>query len=408
MKPVCTIFLSILILLFSFTAACSAAETDAAENQRKIAEDNNRFAVDLYGRLFGGGGNFFFSPFSISTALTMTYTGARGETASQMKQALRLSLEEDALHEAFGDLIQALNERGQAGGYQLSVANALWAQSGYRFLPAYLDLVAASYDAGLMQADLKKDAEAAREKINAWIEEKTREKIKQLLSPGTVTDSTRLILTNAIYFKGRWMEEFDEDRTRDARFTLLGGDKIMTPMMNRTHEYGYMETDDLQVLSMPYVDKELSMVIILPQEKDGIASLEKSLSSELLAGWMKELRNAQVEVYIPRFRMTSLFDLVEPLKKLRMIDAFHYPQADFSGMNGKKDLFIDKVVHKAFVEVNEEGTEAAAATAVIIETGGIAEIEMIVFRADHPFIFFIWNNSSGSILFMGRVMNPFA
>jgi serpin B len=375
----------------------------SSKNFKAVAEDNKRFAVDLYGQLSKSDGNLFFSPFSISTALVMTYAGAKGETAKQIQQTLHLSSTGDAPHEGFGGLIQSLNERGETGGFQLSVANALWAQSGYKLLPEFLDLVEGHYGAGLMQADFRRDPEAARKEINTWVEEKTMDRIKDLLQPGTISTLTRLVITNAIYFKGRWREEFDEGRTRDAHFILLNGDEIKTPMMRQTHDFGYFETDDLQVLSMPYVDDELSMVILLPRENDGIGVLEKELSTNRLAEWMEKLQRAEVVVYIPRFKMTSSFGLSRTLRDLGIVDAFDKSSADFSGMTGKKDLYISDVVHKAFVEVNEEGTEAAAATAVAIETTGGPEG---IFNANHPFVFLIKDNKSGSILFMGRVMNP--
>jgi serpin B len=375
---------------------------------QQIAEGNNEFAVDLYLKLCAGEGNLFFSPFSISTALAMTYAGAKGETAAEMKDVLHFPREGKALHGAYGGLIASLNERGEAGAYQMSVANALWGQSGGRFLEPFLDLTRSSYGAGLKNVDFRSDPEAARQTINAWVEEKTMDKIKELLARGVINDQTRLVLTNAIYFKGKWAEEFDKDRTEDAPFVLMSGQEIEAPLMHQTDRFGYMENDELQALSLPYVKDELSMVILLPRAKDGIGGLEKSLAWDDLAACVNALRKQRVEVFVPRFTMTSQFQLNEALVAMGMGRAFNANQADFSGMTGNRDFFIWAVVHKAFVDVNEEGTEAAAATGVTMGVTAIMPDDrpIPVFRADHPFLFLIRDNESGAVLFMGRVMNP--
>jgi serpin B len=377
-------------------------------NELQIAEDNNEFAVDLYQQLRVGDGNLFFSPFSISTALAMAYAGAMGETADEMKTVLRVTKEGEVLHGTFGNLISSLNKRGEEGAYQMSVANALWGQSGIKLLEKYLGLTQSSYGAGLKKVDFISDPEAARQTINAWVEEKTREKIKELLKRGVINDQTRLVLTNAIYFKGSWEYEFDEDRTRDEPFTLISGEGIEASLMRQQDRFEYMECEDFQVLCMPYVKHELSMIIILPREMDGITKIEKSLSADDLADCMDALVRQQVEIYVPKFKMTSEFNLSKPLKAMGMKRAFSAELADFSGITGARDFFIWAVVHKAFVEVNEEGTEAAAATGLVFGVTAVKPDEetIPVFRADHPFLFLIRDNESGSILFMGRVMNP--
>ncbi len=372
-----------------------------------VVKGNTAFALELYARLRERDGNLFLSPYSVSTALAMTYAGARGDTAAQMADVLHFDLKGEALHRAFGQLVERLNEQGEKGGYQLSVANALWGQKGYGFLKEFLDLTEAHYGAGLHEVDFEKGLEAARQTINAWVEEETQDKIKELIPKGALDVLTRLVLTNAIYFKGDWASPFEEEETKDEPFTLLDGQKLDVPMMHQTEKFGYAEDEGLQVLELPYVGKELSMVVLLPKSADGLADLEKSLTAENLEKWLAGLRRRNVVVALPRFKVTCGFALGKALKSMGMTDAFSPAAADFSGMNGGKEpLWIGAVIHKAFVEVNEEGTEAAAATAVMM-VGGMARPEPTpVFRADHPFLFLIRDTRTGSILFLGRVANP--
>lgn len=377
---------------------------------------NSKFAFELYAKLKDDprvkkdGGNLFFSPYSISTALAMTYAGARGRTEKQMADVLHFSLPQERLHPAFGALEKQLNTGGKKGGYQLSVANALWGQKGYAFLKDFLDLTRKNYGAGLKEVDFVRETEKTRKTINAWVEKKTKDKIKELIQKGVVDNAT-LVLTNAIYFKGDWASKFKEENTHDAGFDL-GGPKTMiqiipVPMMQQKGKFKYAERDKLQILELPYKDKELSMIILLPKKGpylalDALKELEKSLTLKNLEKWLAELREQEVMVYLPRFKMTwGVFELKDILKAMGMTAAFS--GADFSGMTGHRNLFISNVLHKAFVEVNEEGTEAAAATAVVMREAAMA---IPVFRADHPFVFMIKDNRSGSILFMGRVMNP--
>jgi serpin B len=242
----------------------------------------------------------------------------------------------------------------------------------------------------LHEVDFIRAAETVREIINTWVEKETRDKIKNLIPPGALSSLTRLVLTNAIYFKGNWARQFEKDKTIDAPFTLTNGRKVNVPMMNQTANFGYMEADNFQALELPYVDNELSMIILLPKRFDGLGDFEKKMNPEDLSNWLTKLCSRKVIVSVPRFKMTSQFGLAGVLKSMGMRDAFS-TSADFSGMNGRKDLFISAVIHKAYVDVNEEGTEAAAPP---------------VFRADRSFLFLIRDNHSGSILFIGRVMNP--
>jgi serpin B len=343
----------------------------------------------------------------------MTYAGARGRTEVQMAETLRFPIGNPPSHlnsrqfaSELGKLVKNLNTRGEDGAYELTVANALWGQKNYGFLADFLELVEKHYGGRLNEVDFIGATETARQTINAWIEKKTNEKIKDLISKGLLDSMTRLVLTNAIYFKGNWAQQFKEDKTREAPFTLSDGKKIDVPMMNQTTKFNYMETDTLQGLELPYVDNELSMIVLLPKELDGLGNLEKSLTLEKLSEWQNKLRKREVVVSIPKFKLTSQFSLASVLKAMGMTDAFSI-NANFSGMNGKRDLAISAVIHKAYVDVNEEGTEAVAATIGSMRLTSMGPgPRPPVFRADHPFLFLIRDNQSGSILFIGRLMNP--
>ena len=392
----------------------------------KIARSSNGFAWALYAKLAEKEGNLFFSPSSIHTALAMTYAGARGNTLIEMAETLRFPREVKAsgvgghpgpavtipvdlpwslqrVHKAYAGLLKELKP-GKKAGYQLHVANALWGQKGYPWLKPFLATTRENYGAGLREVDFVKQTEAARQTINKWVEKQTEDKIKDLLAKDIVGRDTLLVLTNAIYFKGDWASKFKEKNTKDAPFKLSAGKSVKAPMMNQTGKFGYAQTKDLQVLRMPYAGEELSMVIFLPKKLDGLADVEKSLGKTGPGALLKRLRDRKVVVSVPKFKMTSKFRLDKTLSAMGMKDAFT-GKADFSGMNGRKDLFISAVVHKAFVDVNEEGTEAAAATGVVIERTSVAPPPP-VFRADHPFLFLIRHEKTGVILFIGRVMNP--
>ncbi len=415
----------VFLVVVTTTAGCSNSNAQAGKEKTKevIVEGNNRFALDLYAKLREKKGNLFFSPYSISTALAMTYAGARGETEVQMAEVLhfptvcvekglsssaeRVVCDREQFHSVFGGIVKDLNTRGEKGNYELSVANALWGQKGYGFLTDFLELIEASYNGKLNEVDFVAATETARKEINSWVEKETEGKIKDLIRKGVIDKLTRLVLTNAIYFKGNWARQFKEEDTKEADFTLLNGDKVNNPMMSQTAEFGYMEAEDFQGLELPYVDDELSMIILLPKKTDGLIGLEKSFTVENFTQWLRRLRlhKRKVIVSVPKFRMTSEFSLVDVLKSMGMKDAFS-GRADFSGMTGVRDLCISEVIHKAFVDVNEEGTEAAAATAVVMRATAAGPEELPVFRADHPFLFLICDKDSGSVLFIGRMMNP--
>jgi serpin B len=363
------------------------------------------FGLDLYKRLALQDGNLFCSPTSIATVLAMTQGGARGRTADQMAEVLRVGPLGDRLHGAVGAHLRELTKEGPERDYELHIANALWGQRGYGFLGPFVALGEIHYGAPLRELDFKGDTEAARQMINAWIAKRTRDKIPELLQPGVLSAMTRLVLTNAIYFKGPWATAFDPQLTRPGIFRTASGAEVETSMMSLEDRFPYAEAPELQILELPYRGDELSMVILLPHRPDGLTALEDSLSPELLAQWTGRLVERKVKVLLPKFTITSRLDLKPVLQEMGISDAFDPQGADFSGMNNRRDLFISAVVHQAFVEVTEEGTEAAGATGVAI---GVTSLRprTPVFRADRPFIVIIRHCRSGSILFIGRLTNP--
>ena len=371
-----------------------------------IVRGNNEFAIDLYGRLRERQGNLFFSPFSISSAMAMTWAGARGETGKQMASVLRFPANRQQVHQAFSALFNNLNGNGAARDYQLSVANALWGQKDDGFLSDFLSTMQTAYGAGFNELDFARDPENSRLAINNWVERQTQEKIEDLLPPGSIDSSDRLVLTNAIYFKGKWADQFKRSETANADFTVTREQKVSVPLMNQTSAFKYLEGNGYQALELPYAGKDLSMVILLPRQADGLPALERALTAEKLSAALARFDSQKVIVFLPKFRITAAFNLNQALADLGMPLAFS-DGADFSGMNGRRDLRISLVIHKAYVDVDEEGTEAAASTATGLAIAAhIRPPEIPIFRADHPFIFLIRDNRSGSILFMGRVVNP--
>ncbi len=370
-----------------------------------VSHANNLFAIDLYAQLRDRSGNLFFSPYSISTALAMTYGGARGRTETEMADVLHLDAIPGEVHAAIGELVRRLNEGADRGGYELSVANALWGQEDVEFRDAFLALMRDAYRAGLRQVDFAHATEQARETINAWVAEQTHQKIPELIKPGVLDAYTALVLTNAIYFKGAWESPFKTRATNTEDFLLATGDTVQVPMMQQTESHGYYEGPDFAILELPYAESSLSMVIVLPDLPSGLARLERDLTYEDLAGHLQQVHTRQVRVAIPRFTFSSSFTLAQTLAAMGMASAFGR-DADFSGMTEQERLFISEVVHEAFVEVTEEGTEAAAATGVVMARMAAPGGEIPVFRADHPFLFAIRDRASGAWLFMGRVLNP--
>jgi serpin B len=384
--------------------AARALEYTPSAEKSAVVEGSNTFGLELYSRLIGSRtGNVFLSPFSISSALAMAYSGARGDTATQMAATLHFDLAVEDLAEAIGALIADMGAVGARDGYELDIANGLWGQSGWTFLAGFLDVLEVSYKAPLREVDFQAP-EAAREAINTWVEDATHDRILDLLPAGSIDALTRLVLANAIYFKGSWARTFDADDTRDGLFTLAGGEQVSVPMMHQEAELNYAENGLVQLLELPYATGDLSMVLVLPASGHDLAEVEAALAADPseLESWISRLSPANdLPVTIPSFSFTSGFALADQLRDLGMTDAFD-GLADFSGITGMKDLVIGDVYHKAFVLVNEEGTEAAAATAVVFEATAMPTS----FVADHPFIFLIRHNRSGAILFLGRVMDP--
>jgi len=409
------------------SCAGNAKRTNLSEEVTQVAAGNNRFALQLYQKLQSDGGNLFLSPYSISTALAMVYAGAWGQTQEQMARVLSLAtagespsaaggssaatppagkpITQEQVAQAFGKIIKDLNARSAGGKYELRVANALWGQRDYKFLPDFTTLVEREYGGKLQQVDFVKAAEQARQTINTWVDKQTNGKIKDLIGPGVLDTMTRLVLTNAIYFKGNWINQFGKDRTQDERFTLTDTTTVQVPMMNQQARFGYAETDALQTLEMPYAGEELTMVVLLPKKTDGIKELGKDLTADNLVKWLQQIRQREVIVTVPKFKMTSKFSLGQVLQSMGMTDALS-DKADFSGMTGNRDLFLSAVIHQAYVDVNEEGTEAAAATGAVMSVTSIGPGQTPIFRADHPFLFLIRDKKTDSILFLGRVMNP--
>ena len=376
-----------------------------------LVDGNNAFAFNLYQVLKQTGGNLFYSPYSISEALVMAYAGARGETEKDMAQALNFTLPQDRLHPAFNSLDLQLKQRGQGAqgkngaGFRLDVANAIWGQKDYPFLAQYLDVLAQNYGAGLRIVDFIKQTEQSRLTINQWVSDQTQEKIKDLIPPGGINDMTRLVLTNAVYFNAAWQYPFNKDATSNGMFYLLDGGNVTVPMMKQTESFGYVEGANYEAVELPYSGKELSMVILLPKAGE-FEAFENSLDAELVKTVIGQLKTNEVSLTMPKFEYESSFGLKQALSTLGMGVAFT-PDADFSGMDGDHNLLIQDVLHKAFVSVDEAGTEAAAASAVIV---GITAVpaQPIQVTIDRPFLFLIRDISTGSIIFLGRVLNPAA
>jgi serpin B len=374
-----------------------------AGDVRAVARSSNQFAFELYKHPSEHDGNKFFSPASISTALAMTYAGAKDETKKQMAHVLHFDLPDPQLHKGFAALNTILNTRSKS--YQLNVANRLWGQTGFHFEEPFLKSTLERYGAEPGAVDFAK-SEEARQTINQWVGEKTNGKIPDLMPPGVLQENIRLVLTNAIYFKGTWQYRFSKPDTRQAPFHALKNRDIKVPMMQQTGGFQYAETADAQLLELPYVGSHLSMVILLPKQVDGLSNLEKKLTANDVQKWISGLAHAhEVEVYLPKFTFTSRMGLKDVLSSLGMPRAFS-DQADFSGISTEKAQKLYEVIHQAFVDVNEEGTEAAAVTGGVGGNAPGPVFQTVVFRADHPFLFLIQDKRTGAILFLGRVVNP--
>jgi len=408
-------------------AACAqpaAGELVRSEKQRVTSPDvseadlvtlvdgNSVFALELYQQLGQEDGNLFYSPYSISLALAMTYAGARGETGQQMADTLHFILSQDRLDPALNSLDLELSQRGEGAkgkdgeGFRLNIVNAIWGQKDYHFLPTFLDLLAENYGAGLRTLDFANVPEESRITINNWVSDQTENRIEDLIPRGLIDALTRLVLTNAIYFNAAWQHPFNEDMTEDGPFYLLDGGQVTVPMMRQTKSFGYAQGDGYQVVELPYDGRELSMVILLPQPGQ-FERFEGSLDAQWVNAIVEELEPGRVALTMPRFEFESAFSLNEILAAIGMPVAFS-GGADFSGMTGNTDLFISHVVHKAFVCVDEAGTEAAAATAVVMKLTAAPGTPPVQVTVDRPFVFLIRDIETGTILFVGRIVDPSA
>jgi serpin B len=386
----------------------AAISADAAA----VVASNTRFGLDIYHELSGAAKpseNVLISPFSISAALAMTYAGAGGQTAQQMSDVLRFTLPSAQVHPAFGELLRDLTMRRD--GYQLDIANRLFAQQQYPFEPAFKNITANDYGAPLEEVDFIKNTEGSRRRINQWVESHTNDKIRDLLPEGSVKENTRLVLTNAIYFDGSWKYKFNKDLTHDDTFLAASGAPSTVTMMHQQQAFSYAERPGYQMLEMPYAGDDLSLVVMLPNAADGLKDLEASLTPDEWNAGINSMYQTSVNVSLPKFTFDSTFKLADALKALGMKQAFDKERADLKGIAdpASESLYIDDAIHKAFIDVNEEGTEAAAATAIIVgavTTCFCAPPQPKIFDADHPFLFALRDVHTGSLLFLGRVVDP--
>ena len=381
----------------------------AAGDMTKQVQGDTAFALDVYQQVRGKPGNLFYSPHSISICLAMLYAGAKGNTEAQMAKALEYVLPQASLHPFFNKLDLDLASRGKgkkaADGkaFRLNIVNATWGQKGYTFLTPYLDTLALNYGSGLRVLDFSADPEGSRKTINRWVEQKTEQRIKDLLPGGSIGPLTRLVLTNAIYFNAAWLKPFEEKDTKKKVFHLDGGGTVTMPTMHgKLDQSSYAKGAGYEAVTLPYDGNELSMVVIVP-DKGTLATFEKGLTAAVLKGILDKMKFTKVVLSIPKFEFEHELNLAKALKALGMTDAFGMG-ADLSGINGKKDLFVTGAFHKAFVKVNEAGTEAAAATAVVADLGSVPKY--VPLEVDRPFIFLIRDHATGAVLFVGRVANP--
>ena len=384
---------------------------EVTPDTRQLADTRNAFAWDLYHQYREQPGNLFFSPSSIAEALSMVLAGARGETAVEISRALKLDQGPADVHATGADLRKLLIQPDRHRGFELLIANRAWAQQGFSIEQPFTALLGQHYGAEMGLADFKKNQDAARHEINAWISEQTKGHLPEVIMPADISYLTRLVLVNAVYFFGEWDVPFKKELTKDEPF--FHGDKRqkLVPMMNRRAQLPYYHGNGFQAASIPYGKGQLAMVLIVPSEVEGLAPLEATLSRQTVDNLMAGMKPQDVELALPRLEMRSRLDLAPPLKNLGMEQAFDLLRADFSGMhvpNGMVDgdrLFVQSAIHEATVKIDEEGTVAAAAT-VFMMAAGVAPQAPPQVRADRPFIFLIRDQLTGSILFIGRVADP--
>jgi len=381
-----------------------------AADQEQLASGNTAFALDLYAQVRGQSGNLFFSPYSISAALAMTYAGAQGQTETEMAEALHFGLPQSQLHAAFNHLDLELESRAETEPdedtqpFRLNIANSIWGQQDYHFETPFLDTLAVNYGAGLRLLDFIADPEGAREAINAWVSQQTEERIPELLAEGTIQPDIRLVLTNAIYFTAAWASPFEPENTQAGSFWVDGSNEVTVDMMVQTESFPYVAGTGFQAVALPYDGRQLSMLVLVP-DAGQMAQFESQLTADRVAEVVAGLESTNLALEMPKFEYDSDLSLRETLAAMGMTTAFDPSAADFSGMTGGRDLFIDDVIHQAYVLVDEEGTEAAAATAVLMAPTS-APPPPVPLSIDRPFVFLIRDEPTGAILFLGRVTDP--
>ncbi|WKT57078.1 serpin family protein [Candidatus Nitrosotenuis chungbukensis] len=371
--------------------------TEIKESTQNIVDASNRFMFDYYSISGTSDDNVFFSPWSILSAFSVLHEGARGETADEISSAFYLPEDDSARRMSFESMQSDLNINGS--GYDLRNANALWIQAGFGVKEDFINTARQYYDSEVSEVNFPADESI----IDSWVEDKTNDKIKDLVK-GKTNDLTMLVITNAVYFKGTWKTQFEPSQTSEGEFRVNVDKTVQVPMMYLKSEFAYAETDDLQILSMPYDGERISMLVLLP--KNGIEPLEQSLTVEQLDDWKKNLAEREVMTFVPKFKLETEYELPKIMQELGIKLAFDEGNADLSGIaNMPPRLFVTAAVHKAFVDVNEEGTEAAAATGIGVGTTSVGP-ELPIFRADHPFVFLIQDNETGLVLFMGKISDP--
>jgi serpin B len=403
MFPLCR---CVILVIVATATMAKAADEPATQPANAAAIASNHFAMDLYAQLRETDGNICISPYSISSALDMATAGAAGKTQQQMLSVLHWTDPANELPAAAATLTAEML-KSSPHGPKISIANALFSQSGYPFRQPFLDVLSKQYGAPLQEVDFAGQPTQACDQINQWAKKQTHDLIPNAMPESAITPLTRLVLVDAIYFKAKWEQEFRPYGTEKQPFFIAGKDPVTVPLMSEKGSFDYMENDSLQAVSLPYMG-DYSMVILLSKKRDGLADLESSLTTDGLTGWISKLAPQETQVYLPKFKIEGEYQLVGQLAKLGMTDAFN-SSADFSGMTSAEKLCINTVIHKTYIAVDEAGTEAAAVTAIGVTAMAMMQHphpQPVIFRADHPFLFMLRHHPTGAILFLGRISNP--
>lgn len=407
------VYLSCIVSLFVLgmlpvSRAQEQTGTDPEAGLKTLVQGNNAFAFDLYTQLAKQKGNLFFSPHSVSNALAVVLVGAKGDTAKEIANVLGVQGNEQDFHSSFSSLNKRIQSAADKGSAELSITNAFWRQDGIELRPSFLEDCQKNYSVEFNKSDFLNDSEGARRSVNEWAEAKTKGKIKELLNPGSINNKTRFILVNAIYFKGKWSVPFPKDSTKEATFLAGFKDRVQVPMMNLTLITDYHSADGFQLVAIPYADNRLSLYAFMGESETALRDFESRLSPRVISDLLGRMKKHVVDVSIPKFRLEDHFFLSEPLGRLGMSEAFSL-NADLSGIaDSREKLRLGAVIHKTYLDLNEEGTEAAAATAVIgVNPSSFSQpIPRAKIVLDRPFLFLIRDNETGAVLFLGRLMNP--